>query len=148
MPFGYGLRTQFYIDISNATARDRIKITFENGQDVFLFLPDSQINKRESNVARLHVDKVRTQARVLEPLYRHAINEAKEHGRRKNRHHYNLDTARTSVDIVLFIRKGNDSFDDSPNVGDFLQVMALYPNLTGSAYRFPSVVKMVEFITV
>jgi hypothetical protein len=144
MPFGYGTRTQQYVDVAKATLQDRIRVILESRQMIVLGL--NEIGPR-TNITYLTVDKSRTDDSVLEYCYRHAVEEALSDCR-YHRKRYTLESAAERVEIKLSVERQHETFDHSPRVGEWMQLWSLFPHTSGSGLTLASPIMLVEFYTI
>ncbi|MDB5184602.1 MAG: hypothetical protein JWN38_410 [Candidatus Saccharibacteria bacterium] len=144
MPFDYAVRTRSYIDLSQATPEDRIKVTLSDQQIITLRMQ----KESQQRSGRLVVDLEHTTSSILEALYQSIIANERRHQRGWFGNSVpSLDKVRATARLEVSINASGDAFDDSPRPGERLCIMATLPGRGGSGWHTPQEVAKVEFYT-
>lgn len=142
MPFTIGIRTTEYIDLSNATADDSVKVTLADDCHVVLVLDPA--NRRH-----LLIDKRRTHPSVMEELYQNFAEridgQAYSTKRTFKKLSRNNPHWRDQLEYTVWINSKIDTWDNSPRIGEHLDVMITYPHLGGWGARLNAPIKDVTF---
>lgn len=148
MPFQEKSKAYTYIDISAATPADRLKITFENGMEVYFQTPPATNSPYRDY--RLDVDSELTSPAVLAEL--HELILAHERFQESHRlpflrKRWKIEEIRQEARIQLEVKISR--FGQSPRVGQPLRVWGLIDH-GGTIYWVAgqSLVAKVESITV
>ncbi|MEO5949237.1 MAG: hypothetical protein ABIP74_02450 [Candidatus Saccharimonas sp.] len=145
------LRRQF-LDITDITPDDRVKVTLKNGDVVYLKSSDYSV----SSFTNLVIDISMTDWDVVRPLIELAMANRKHSSRGSGFHKQyppefaSPEEAAPHYTLGLDVREeDDDSWDDnSPRVGEYLYVHVLLEQWGGSGTQFDSPIANVEFVTI